>query len=52
MATYRCLNCSVEKDDTLNSQLNTRITCESNGNQTDGINFHKWKQISEDDLVL
>ena len=48
MATYKCLKCGIHKNDTLNSQLNTSLTCDVSDNNTETM-FHKWNKIAEED---
>ena len=50
MATYKCRQCDVTKNDTLNSQLNTSITCTALEEDTEVV-FHNWEKTSEEDLV-
>ncbi|MGV8812798.1 MAG: hypothetical protein ACOH2D_01690 [Gelidibacter sp.] len=50
MATYKCQHCGVIKNDTLNSQLNTSITCTASIANTEVV-FHGWAKVSEEDLV-
>ena len=50
MATYTCLKCGIRKNDTLNSQLNTRTTCTALEKDTEVV-FHDWAKISEEDLI-
>ncbi|RBP32994.1 hypothetical protein DFR65_102330 [Oceanihabitans sediminis] len=50
MATYKCEKCGIQKNDTLSSQLNTSTTCNVSENDSE-LSFHKWKMISEEDLV-
>ncbi len=51
MATYKCRICGIYKNDTLNSQLNTSITCiPLEGTKKPG--FHGWDKVSEEDLRL
>ncbi|WP_179315393.1 hypothetical protein [Winogradskyella undariae] len=47
MATYKCNICGIYKNDTLNSQLNTSITCRELENNSEVI-FHHWAKISEE----
>ena len=50
MSTYKCRQCGVTKNDTLNSQLNTSITCSALKENTEVV-FHNWEKISDEDLV-
>lgn len=50
MSTYKCRQCGVIKNDTLNSQLNTSITC-TDLEQNAEVVFHAWEKTSEEDLV-
>ncbi len=50
MATYKCRKCGIHKNDTLNSQLNTPITCTAFEKDTD-IVFHSWQMVSEEDVI-
>ena len=50
MSIYRYLKCGVTKNDTLNSQLNTSITCTALEEETEVV-FHGWEKVSEEDLV-
>ncbi|WP_417371196.1 hypothetical protein [Gelidibacter japonicus] len=50
MATYKCRKCGISKNDTLNSQLNTSITCTVLEDHSDVV-FHAWEKTSEEDLV-
>ena len=50
MATYTCRQCGVTKNDTVNSQLNTSITCTALEEETEVV-FHGWEKVSEEDLV-
>lgn len=51
MATYTCRICGINKNDTLNSQLNTSITCIPSESTKD-VGFHGWDKVSEEDLRL
>ena len=50
MSTYKCLKCGVTKNDTLNSQLNTSVTCTALEDNTEVV-FHAWEKTSEEDLI-
>lgn len=50
MATYKYRKCGVRKSDTLNSQLNTSVTCTALEKDTEVV-FHSWEKLSEEDLV-
>ncbi len=50
MSTYKCLKCGIIKDDTVNSQLNTSITCTTSESNSEVL-FHSWEKTSEEDLA-
>ena len=50
MATYKCRKCGIRKNDTLNSQLNTSVTCSAKEKDANVV-FHSWEKLSEEDLI-